>query len=99
MFAEAKSSEDVKVYIEGQQSYVDKLDELVNLKIDDCSIVKSVENASQAINGLTICDLKLNVYGPGEDEVYAFFPNLVKNVRRGNTVLKKYIQSDPTEKP
>jgi hypothetical protein len=37
---------------------------------------------------LTIIDLKLNVNGPFEDEIYASFPFVIKNVRRGNTVLK-----------
>jgi hypothetical protein len=33
-------------------------------------------------------DLKLNVYGPIEDQVYAAFPSLIKNIRRGNTILQ-----------
>ena len=33
-------------------------------------------------------DMKLNVQGPVEDNVYALFPLLIKNIRRGNTVLK-----------
>ena len=32
-------------------------------------------------------DLKLNVHGPVEDEIYATFPLLIKSIRRGNTVL------------
>jgi len=35
-----------------------------------------------------LVDLKLNVQGPAEDELYALFPMLVKNVRRGNTLLE-----------
>lgn len=37
---------------------------------------------------MTIIDLKLNVNGPFEDELYASFPELKKNIRRGNTLLK-----------
>ena len=33
-------------------------------------------------------DLKLQVSGPIEDSVYAMFPLLIKNIRRGNTILK-----------
>lgn len=33
-------------------------------------------------------DLKLNVYGPVEDDVYAALPIMIKNVRRGNTLLQ-----------
>ena len=36
---------------------------------------------------ICIVDLKLNVYGPKEDEVYSSLPLLVKNIRRGNTIL------------
>ena len=37
---------------------------------------------------MDLIDLKLNVQGPVEDNVYALFPLLIKNIRRGNTVLK-----------
>ena len=37
---------------------------------------------------IELIDLKLNVYGPIEDQVYAAFPVLIKNIRRGNTVLR-----------
>ena len=33
-------------------------------------------------------DLKLNVVGPVEDEIYGLFPLLIKNIRRGNTILR-----------
>jgi hypothetical protein len=35
-----------------------------------------------------LVDLKLNVFGPIEDEVYSTIPILVKNIRRGNTILR-----------
>lgn len=35
-------------------------------------------------------DLKINSFGPIEDTVYAAFPSLIKNVRRGNTILKSH---------
>ena len=38
---------------------------------------------------IEIIDLKLNIAGgPEEDKLYASVPTLVKNIRRGNTVLK-----------
>lgn len=50
--------------------------------------MKSVGNAS-ALPDVHMIDLKLNVMGgPVEDETYAVFPLLIKNIRRGNTVLR-----------
>lgn len=35
-----------------------------------------------------LVDLKLNVSGPAEDQVYSACPALIKNIRRGNTILR-----------
>jgi len=37
---------------------------------------------------LTIKDLKLNVRGYAEDQTYSIEPFLVKNIRRGNTLIE-----------
>jgi hypothetical protein len=37
---------------------------------------------------VTLVDLKLNVFGPIEDDLYGAIPQLVKNIRRGNTILR-----------
>lgn len=37
---------------------------------------------------IEMIDLKLNVFGPIEDQVYSAFPVLIKNIRRGNTVIR-----------
>lgn len=50
-------------------------------------VVKANENKSAFLD-VNIIDLKINVFGPFEDSVYAAFPVLIKNIRRGNTVLK-----------
>ena len=60
---------------------------LTTLKVDDTAIVKAVSNAS-AMPNIHLIDLKLNVVGPIEDEVYAMYPLLIKNIRRGNTILR-----------
>ena len=62
--------------------------DLVDFKIDGVRVVKSVENKSAAYPDVNLIDLKINVNGPFEDSVYAAFPVLIKNIRRGNTVLK-----------
>ena len=60
---------------------------LTTLKIEQTSFVKAVNNAS-ALSDIHLIDLKLNVQGPAEDELYAMFPLLIKNIRRGNTILR-----------
>ena len=86
MYQNAKSASDVDVYLEGTVSMLDNLRGLTTLKVNNNQIVKAVDKPS-AIEGVDMIDLKLNVQGPIEDEVYAHFPLLIKNIRRGNTVL------------
>lgn len=77
----------VDVYLKGTVSLLGDLRALTTLKVNETSIVKAVVNPS-ALPSIHMIDLKLNVVGPVEDEVYALFPLLIKNIRRGNTVLR-----------
>ena len=95
MFSEATSAEQVDVYLDGTVSLLENLRGLTTLKVDNNSIVKSVANQS-ALRDIHLIDLKLNVQGPIEDEVYATCPILIKNIRRGNTILR-IDSSDETE--
>jgi hypothetical protein len=89
MYQHAKTGEEISVYLENQPSYLGDLMSLVNLKIKDVKVVKNVTTDSKDNPlGITMIDLKLNVFGPVEDEVYATHPVLVKNIRRGNTILR-----------
>ena len=87
MFKNAKKASDVEVYLNGTVSLLNDLRALTTLKVEENAIVKAVTNES-AIPDVSMIDLKLNVVGPIEDEVYALFPILIKNIRRGNTVLR-----------
>ena len=87
MFKSAKTNEDVEVYLEGTACLLDDLRKLTSLKVNNVGIVKAVNNPS-CLSDVSMIDLKLNVQGPVEDNVYALFPLLIKNIRRGNTVLK-----------
>ena len=60
MFKEAKSGDDVDVYLEGTASMLGDLRGLVSLKVNEHPIVKSVANQS-CLNGVHMIDLKLNV--------------------------------------
>ena len=58
------------------------------MKVDGIDIVKANTNVSAAMPHVTLVDLKLNVFGPIEDDLYGAIPQLVKNIRRGNTILR-----------
>ena len=77
----------VDVYLKGTVNLLGDLRALTTLKIDQTSFVKAVANES-AMRDIHLVDLKLNVQGPAEDEIYAMYPLLIKNIRRGNTVLR-----------
>ena len=87
MYRDAESADEVAVYLEGTASLLDDLRKLTSLKVNNVAIVKANNNPS-CLGNVQMIDLKLNVFGPIEDDVYALFPLLVKNIRRGNTVLK-----------
>jgi len=63
---------------------------LINFQIDGVKVVKAVENKSNAYPEINLIDLKINTQGPFEDSVFSAFPILIKNIRRGNTVLKYF---------
>ena len=87
MFRDAQSAENIDVYLDGTVSLLGDLRALITTKVENVAIVKAVSNES-ALQDIHLVDLKLNVVGPVEDEVYAMFPLLIKNIRRGNTVLR-----------
>lgn len=97
MFHDAKKPADVQVYLEGHSNLSLDPKSLATVKAEGVAIVKSVQTKSPAIKDLTLVDLKLNVVGPFEDEVYASFPFVIKNIRRGNTVLKIDREDGTTE--
>ena len=87
MFKNAQTATEVEEYLKGTVNLLGDLRALTTLKVENNAIVKAVCNES-AIRDIHLVDLKLNVQGPVEDEVYAMFPLLIKNIRRGNTILR-----------
>jgi hypothetical protein len=88
MFKSAKKAEDVVCYMDGQEVFYHNLNGLIGLSVDGVTCAKAVKNYSPAIPNVQMIDLKLNVGGgPDEDGLYASLPILVKNIRRGNTLL------------
>jgi hypothetical protein len=64
-------------------------EELLKLNFEGHQLVKDVRSKCVFDENLELIDVKLDVYGPQEDIFYSTFPILVKNIRRGNTILKK----------
>lgn len=62
------------------------------MSLNGANIVKSNRNISSSNKTIELIDLKLNVFGPIEDQVYSAFPVLIKNIRRGNTILKYQVE-------
>ena len=88
MFKTAKQPSDIQVYLDNQLNLSADPKSLTTIKVGGLPLVKSVATIAKPIKDLTIIDLRLNVNGPFEDEIYASFPTLIKNIRRGNTVLR-----------
>jgi hypothetical protein len=57
------------------------------MKLNDYNIINSVYNLCPFNQQLYIIDLKLDVFGPNEDFYYSTLPFLVKNIRRGMTII------------
>lgn len=74
--------------------YMDKVDQILDpkqlslMEFEGFPLVKSVRSDCPHNKRVEIIDLKLDTYGPNEDLFYSTFPSLVKNIRRGNTLLK-----------
>lgn len=89
MFSDSKKPEDVVIYIDKYADLITKYEELLSYKIGNVNVIRQVKNQSAADSSIQLIDLKLDAPGgPVEDEVYALNPMLVKNVRRGNTLLR-----------
>ena len=57
------------------------------MKFNDYNIINSVYSQCPFNHQLYIIDLKLDVFGPNEDFYYSTLPFLVKNIRRGMTII------------
>ena len=61
---------------------------LQDLPFSNICVVKSVRKPVPYDPSLELIDLKLDVMGPKEDKYYGALPYLVKNIRRGNTLIR-----------
>ena len=71
-----------------ESPHVQDFEKLLTLDFQGMKMVKEVSNPCAFGKGIEILDLKLDVFGPKEDLYYSTFPLLIKNIRRGNTIIK-----------
>ena len=78
----------INVYMDDAK-FVPKADvaRLIDLPFANIGVVNAVRNGCPYDKSLEIIDLKLDVMGPQEDQYYGALPYLVKNIRRGNTLI------------
>lgn len=62
---------------------------LKDLPFAGINVVSAVYTDVPYDRSIKLVDLKLNVQGPKEDQYYGALPYLVKNIRRGNTLIVK----------
>jgi hypothetical protein len=60
----------------------------LRINFKGCPLVKDVRAQCLFDQNIEIIDLKVDVHGPIEDHYYAVLPELLKNIRRGNTLIK-----------
>ena len=77
--------------------HITDLEKLITLDFQGLQMVKDVTKPCAFNKKIKVIDVKLDVFGPKEDLYYSTFPHLIKNVRRGNTIIK--ITSDDDELP
>lgn len=87
------AASDINVYMD-EAEYITDIPELMKISFDDFKLVRDVRSTCAFDKNIELIDLKLDVFGPQEDLYYSTLPTLVKNVRRGNTVIKVYDEAE-----
>ncbi|CDW83198.1 UNKNOWN [Stylonychia lemnae] len=86
-YEKAEKPNDVDVYF-SKAFYIENPYDLINIDQVKQEIIKVKSNKCPINPGIDILELKIKGRGPAEDDIYAYDQTLIKNVRRGNTLLK-----------
>ncbi len=88
MYRDSKKPEDVTVFID-EEPFIQPGKALYDLTIDEKSYAKAKDRACMIDDAMVkTFDLTLSVHGHLEDDAYSLSPFLVKNIRRGNTIIE-----------
>ena len=87
---EVLNASKINVYLDNAKAVPrNRIHELKDLPFAGIGVVNAVEADVPYDSKLQLIDLKLDVFGPTEDKYYGALPYLVKNIRRGNTLIVK----------
>lgn len=86
MYLNAKTPEDVVVLLD-EVDYIDDVTQLSNLASVKKNIVKEKITDCPMDNTIKLKDLSLMPKGMDEDMAFSLDPELLKNIRRGNTII------------
>jgi hypothetical protein len=95
MYRDASKLEDVKVLID-EAEFLEGAKALVEASMDKKNLIKIKERECPLNKNIKIKDAVLDVRGPGEDSAYSVSPFLIKNIRRGNTLIEVNDGSETT---
>lgn len=88
MFKETAEPEKVLDFIAEAEFIAGDPKALIDLSMGEDSCIKQKERECMIDQNIKIIDFQLDARGPMEDQYYGLDPFLVKNVRRGNTILE-----------
>lgn len=87
----AKTPEDVCVFTEVMDTIIDP-EKIAKWDLNN-KLIKVKENKCLIDQSMDCIDVSLQNKGPEEDRIYQEDPMILKNLRRGNTIIK-YLDSD-----
>lgn len=68
--------------------YIDDVERLSKLEIEKPGSVKSKSKDCPFDSNISIKDLSVKARGPKEDQIFALDIQMIKNIRRGNTLIE-----------
>ena len=88
MYKNPTNPDEIKVFFD-EAEYISDPQRLIDLGEDKESIIKVKAGRECPVDHrITIRDAMLDARGPVEDKAYGMDPFLLKNIRRGNTILE-----------
>ena len=87
MYRDAVVPKDVRVFTEEVQ-YIENPSHLIMLEKEKKGSVKVKRNMCPVDNKIALLDISVKARGPKEDQFFALDPAMLKNVRRGNTIIE-----------
>ena len=81
------ASKNIHVYMD-KGKRIEDLSQLLDYKLEGIQIVKIVQAECPWNPQVKTIDLKLDLFGTMEDNFYPRVPELIQNVRRGNTIIE-----------